>query len=249
MKKNKLIPFHILPGSWGLKGQIYKEAEAAYYLEGEELERELAKIRNEDNPKEYNRQLIEIGYKYKRFSLYEKEINLAEYNYEGVDLEIKKIEIQHKHSKILGIDKDREIAKLKNELTKEKEIEISFKNGIIDEYSKDMSIAKLIEDEQERDLALLEVEFKHGKIKKIAYEKNKATILKEPWVGTIDHGFDSKKGINGFYFEFDWNEYWIEYLQLNGYVGRTDDEIVESWFSDVCNSNIPDDERLMEREE
>lgn len=54
-KKRRLIPFHWLPASWGLKGRVRDEAEAAYYLEGEELKTRLEEIHLEylpdDDPK------------------------------------------------------------------------------------------------------------------------------------------------------------------------------------------------------
>lgn len=44
MAKRKLIPFWMWPTAWVLKGKPRREAEAYYYLDGEELERKLAEI-------------------------------------------------------------------------------------------------------------------------------------------------------------------------------------------------------------
>jgi hypothetical protein len=275
MKKNKIIPFKWLPGSWGLSGQVYKEAEASYYLKpGEDLDRELAKIRYyEDNHKEYRRRIASIEEKYGRITLYERDKIHAEIDFDndqitltkallGIELRYDRInqfvydcriaevelstdkyeyvrriiDIKFKHGVFNAFDRDAEILKLDGGFTEEAQIELSYKYNMIDEYTKDVKLAKLIKDENERTIALLEVEYKHGKMKKNVFEKTLATFKKEPWIGIIDHGFEPNKGINGVYFEFDWNNFWIEYLELNGYVGATEDEIVESWFSDVCNT-------------
>lgn len=57
----RLIPFHWLPASWGLKGRVREEAQAAYYLEGEELAARLESIRidhlPDDHPEKAERDL------------------------------------------------------------------------------------------------------------------------------------------------------------------------------------------------
>ena len=45
----KLIPFRWLPGSWGLTGKSFDEAEARYSLEGIDLELRLAEITHGDD--------------------------------------------------------------------------------------------------------------------------------------------------------------------------------------------------------
>lgn len=139
MAKRKIIPFRLFPGSWGLRGKSYKEAEANYYYEGEELERKLAEI-----------------------------------NYEGDDLEEKK----------------------------------------------------------------LDIDLKYKKLDENAYEKKLATLRKEPWVGTVESKFDEKQGLSGFYFKLDWNEFFIKFLNENGYQGISDEETVEMWFNDVNRSHL-----------
>jgi hypothetical protein len=36
------------------------------------------------------------------------------------------------------------------------------------------------------------------------------------------------------YFELDWNDEFIAMLHENGYVGQSDEEVVNKWFNDVC---------------
>lgn len=72
----------------------------------------------------------------------------------------------------------------------------------------------------ERDLALLGLRLRHGEINKLSYDKQRATLHETPWIGIVDQGFDLEKGVNGVFFEFDWNGFWIDYLRLHGYVGQ-----------------------------
>jgi hypothetical protein len=174
------IPFWILPGSWGLKGKVYQEAEAYYRYFGEDLERKLIEINNDD-PELVKELLLELDVKYGR---------LNAYDYDKLIAEKETAELKRKH-------------------------------------------------------ALLDVEFKHNKIAKLGYEKQKSTLDEKPWIGIVNNGMDLDQGINGVYFEFDWNSYWIDFLRLNGYVGVLEEEIVEHWFQDVCQSiaaSAPSDE-------
>ena len=120
---------------------------------------------------------------------------------------------------------------------------LQLKHKKITSYEHDVERAKLdFTEGTERDLALLEVELAHEKITPKQHEKAVATLRQEPWIGLIDDGFDIQQGLNGFYFEFDWNEYWIGYLRLNGYGGPSEDAIVEQWFKDVCRTTIAENE-------
>jgi hypothetical protein len=63
--------------------------------------------------------------------------------------------------------------------------------------------------------------------------KHEATKNKEPWVGVVQTHVNKENVRNGF-FELDWNEYFIVQLKAAGYTGSTDEEIVDSWFQDLC---------------
>lgn len=89
----------------------------------------------------------------------------------------------------------------------------------------------------EHDLARLDVDYQHGKLDKFVYEKQRATLKNEPWIAIINSGFDPQQGIDGVFFEFDWNETWIEFLRSNGYSGRNDEQVIDEWFADVCRSH------------
>ena len=63
--------------------------------------------------------------------------------------------------------------------------------------------------------------------KEIASEK------KEPWISVVDTHVNKENVRNGF-FELDWNEYFVVQLKTAGYVGETDEEIVDKWFQELC---------------
>lgn len=63
--------------------------------------------------------------------------------------------------------------------------------------------------------------------------KELATERKEPWVAVLETHVNKENIRNGF-FDLDWNEYFVVQLRNAGYKGNTDEEIVDSWFSELC---------------
>jgi hypothetical protein len=55
----------------------------------------------------------------------------------------------------------------------------------------------------------------------------------EPWVNVVQVELDPENIGNGA-FELDWNEKFITNLVRAGYKGKTDSDMVDQWFSDVC---------------
>jgi hypothetical protein len=76
MKKNKLIPFHLLPASWGLSGKTRKMAEAEYYFDGYDLDIALVNIHHDG----YDAHVAKLGVdlKYGKITQYEHDIKLSE---------------------------------------------------------------------------------------------------------------------------------------------------------------------------
>lgn len=72
--------------------------------------------------------------------------------------------------------------------------------------------------------------------------KGLATERKEPWVSVLDTHVNKNNIRNGF-FELDWNEYFVLQLRSAGYTGSTDEEIVDTWFSELCR-NVGNDEGI-----
>lgn len=71
--------------------------------------------------------------------------------------------------------------------------------------------------------------------------KDRATKLKEPWVGVLNTHVNQDNVRNGF-FELDWNELFVLKLKQEGYGadGDRDEEIVDRWFRELCASVVVD---------
>ena len=63
--------------------------------------------------------------------------------------------------------------------------------------------------------------------------KEIATEKKEPWVAVLDTHVNPENIRNGF-FELDWNEYFVLQLRTAGYIGETDEAVVDEWFTELC---------------
>lgn len=161
---------------------------------------------------------------------------LARINFSDILLEKKLLDLDLKYNHLSKYEHEKKLLELSEGSNERSKLEIEFKHNKISKYEFDKAIADLSneKDSLEHDLAVLEIDFLHGKIDKVNYEKNKSILQEKPWIDVINSGFDTDQGINGFYFEFDWNQFFIDYLRLNGYNGRTDEEVVEHWFQDVC---------------
>lgn len=68
-------------------------------------------------------------------------------------------------------------------------------------------------------------------------EKELATERGEPWVTVISVELDPEDVGNGA-FELDWNDKFVARLVRAGYKGKTDQQIVDQWFQDVCRNVV-----------
>lgn len=64
-------------------------------------------------------------------------------------------------------------------------------------------------------------------------DKTLHTIDNKPWVKIVSVNLDENDPGKGS-FELDWNSYFIESLNDAGYSGRTDEDVVNMWFNDLC---------------
>lgn len=148
-----------------------------------------------------------------------REIARAEYELEGYDLK----------KKLLEINVDNYASKEYNK----KIIDLNFEHGKITKQEQLRQLVALIEDDHQRALAVLELDYKEGKITDTQYQKQTATLKSEPWVTVLNLGFGGKQSLEGS-FELDWNEFFVDGLRESGYVGPTPDSIVNQWFMEVC---------------
>lgn len=65
--------------------------------------------------------------------------------------------------------------------------------------------------------------------------KEKATRNKEPYIRVLEIELDPNSPTRGS-MELDWNEYFVLYLREQGYKGKTDEEVVDQWFTNLCNA-------------
>jgi len=72
-------------------------------------------------------------------------------------------------------------------------------------------------------------------------QKDRATKLKEPWVGVLNTHVNKDNIRNGF-FELDWNDQFVLKLKQEGYGfdGDKDEEIVDRWFRELCANVVVD---------
>ena len=63
--------------------------------------------------------------------------------------------------------------------------------------------------------------------------KEAATARGEAWVNVLNVELDPENIGNGA-FELDWNDKFITNLVRAGYKGKTDADMVDQWFSDIC---------------
>lgn len=112
-----------------------------------------------------------------------------------------------------------------------------FKNIFGDKRSREKFRAENIKDEKQRKLKLLEIEKKYSEITEDEYNKSVATLNNEPYVRVVKLEMDEKSPGSG-YFELDFNEEFVEYLANSGYEGVEPDQIVDSWFNDLCQNIV-----------
>jgi hypothetical protein len=62
----------------------------------------------------------------------------------------------------------------------------------------------------------------------------------EPWIDVVRINMEDKNNPSTGYFELDWNTAFVNQLKEAGYSGRTEEEIVEQWFNDLCRGVISD---------
>lgn len=149
-----------------------------------------------------------------------REIAKAEYELTGYELETELLRIKREDMPIKEYNR--------------RYIEVNNKYGKYNsqiEYLR--ALAALIEDDTQKQLAILELDFKEGKINELTFQKESATLRKEPWVTVVNMDFSGKTPQEGS-FELDWNSFFVDQLKESGYNAQSPDAIVNMWFMEVC---------------
>lgn len=206
-----------MPGSWGLKGKTRQLAEAEYYFEGKELELQLVDI-NQPDLLQAELDKLDILLKYGDVTSAQYQTQTCMVKMRMVDRDVAgdlaqalaKIELQLEYGEITPVDY----------LTEKCAIKVSIaERDIVDPI--------------EQGLTKLAIQLEHGAISEVQYNRQAADVKKEPYVNVVDIGVDPEGAITG-YLELDWNDEFVAMLQNNGYVGASDDAIVNKWFNNVC---------------
>ena len=148
----------------------------------------------------------------------------AEYELSGYDLETKLAEIEYSDDKE-SFDYKKAMVKINRKydrITERTYIEL------MGSYSE--------KEKSQIDLELLEYDYKNKVMNDQAYEKQKATLNKEPWVNVVEFKLDRSNPSMVGEVELDWNEFFIQELQKKGYVGQNDHVIIHKWFELICSA-------------
>lgn len=89
------------------------------------------------------------------------------------------------------------------------------------------------DDDVSTELRKLEIHLKHGDMTKAEYQQKTASVKKEPWVDVKNVDVNTEDPKQGF-MELDWNDEFVKMLMDSGYTGKSDEDIVNKWFNDVC---------------
>lgn len=150
----------------------------------------------------------------------------AEYYFEGFELE----------NALLDIKSD----EFTTPELSHKKLDLKKKYNKITEKEYYRELTELITDPIQKELAILELDFKDGKISEIEFDKKSHTIRNESWHRIIKLEFNPKISPEGS-FELDWNDLFIKELEDAGYTGHTPDDIVNKWFISIC-KNVAEEE-------
>ncbi len=222
--RKPLIPFNILPFTWGMKGKTRDIAHAEYYLSDYELDMRLNEI-NLTGTELANANLA-TKRKWDKISEYEFDVGFNQINLTGKELENASLDVSMKYAIITKQDYDVRKVRLNGTISEIAEIE--FQHGLISEKDHDYKIAEIRNDEG----TWLGVKHKHGDMSDNEFLKEMATLRNEPWVGMVSMDLDPSSANMGS-FEMDWNDLFIETIKKAGYVGRTEEDCVDLWFTDV----------------
>lgn len=142
----------------------------------------------------------------------------AEYELSGLELDMRLAEIDHDDPKSLQLAK----------------LDVQLKHGVIHTYDHDVQSNTIrLEGDPLLEEVLLDLELKHHRISQLEHDRKLADLRSEPWVNMPDIKWDPADPSRS-YFELDYNDHFVSFLRSNGYKGISDDQIVESWLTEVC---------------
>jgi len=100
-------------------------------------------------------------------------------------------------------------------------------------YKLQKALLNFTKDEKVKAKKNAELDLQYGKINKDERNKQVATADDEPYIKVLQVHFEQKQPNVGS-FELDWDEPFIETLAKAGYTGVSPEQIIDTWFNDVC---------------
>jgi hypothetical protein len=80
------------------------------------------------------------------------------------------------------------------------------------------------------------LEEKQAQLEALKKELEPQKEKQEPKIEVVDLTIPNKANPAQGYFELDWNTEFVDQLIAAGYKGKSDEEVVEAWFNDLCRS-------------
>lgn len=237
--------------------------------EPEVLERAKLKIKRKHNritAREYDEQhahltltgvelsmrLLELKCKRGEFTPSQMRVEAAKLTHTGKDLAVELLRLQLVHTEITEEEFQIGMAKL-NFTDKELECELArlqWVHGKISEREYKIAVATLmVADAVDLQLELLEIDFNLGLIEQQPYDKKVADVKGEPYICVLNSEYNPDEKLDGLFFEFDWNDKWIDELKAAGYTGFTEDQIVQRWFTDICRGVVQETDQTYQEEQ
>lgn len=112
----KLIPFNLLPASWGLKGTTREIAQAEYELDGFELKVKILDIlSSDDNATDYAKKLLDIKLKYSKITTSQYQRDIVSLISDDTQRALAELELDNRDGVIVGLAYEKKLATLKDE--------------------------------------------------------------------------------------------------------------------------------------
>lgn len=218
-QKKRSLPFVLTTAAWMLSGKEREIAQAKHELDGYSLAVRLAEIEHGDDEVALKRALLGVDRDHRRISAYEHDVAAA---------------------KLDG-----------HEIGSRERLEIDRRHNMVSDYDYRVALLGIDHPDQSSaayQIGLLNIQLASGAITQTQHAKATATINDVPWIDVIDHGYNPDQGVNGVYFEFDWNEPWIALLRSEGYKGETEQDMIEQWFAAICREQIGNENLVLDPE-
>lgn len=214
-KIKRLLPFRFLPGSWGLSGPAFSEAEAYYTLDGMDLKRRLIEIKHADNKVNFDLASLELDRDEGKVKGYEYALRKLQIT--GADTSRAILTLKLEHGLLSPYEHAQEYAKTEHP-TGGIELEISL-------LKVDYDFRKISRTDYEREVANLREQPWVGVVDH-AYDAKEGL-----------NGFRIELDWNDLWID-------RLRMHGYGQANMSEDQIIELWFNDVCAGNFDQDEMI-----